>query len=319
MKILEVGKKGIDYDSYLRLQWSITNRCNYCCDYCNVYNQHDPIIDYSKWGPIVHFINNIATKRDVDLRIFGGEPTIHPDIVNILHAIKILNPILIWTNLSRSLDFLELLIRNKKFRFRCTFHPNYSDVYEFMSKLQLLLDRGNDVFVNSMISPEYPEIGFDCYNEIKKLKQYPNFNCSLDKIHYQDETNFNQQDQLKFDAEQEKHTDRGYYIKVREDGVEKIISIPYNQIIEKDLNNFYMYKCYTGPNSIYIDSNGDIYRCFTYKNSGKFPILNLLKDSFEDYIKFFKNPNLCLLKKCYCELDIKKEKFNEGTISSCLL
>jgi len=310
MDIIESGKRGIDYDNYLRIQWAITNRCNYLCKYCSVYNQTENFTTPQYWIQIAEMINMLSDGMETDVRIFGGEPTIHPNFIEIIRSLESTYPILIWTNLSQSLDFLEKLISNKTFRFRCTFHPNYADLYEFMIKLQMLLDKGNEVFVNSMISPSYPEIGFECYDKIKKLKQYPNFNCSIDKIHYQDQDNdfFTFEHVERFNKEQNIHSDRGYYIKVKENNDIRTINIPYNKLIEDGLNNFYLYKCYTGPNSIYIDFNGDVYRCFTYKNSKQKPILNLIRDHFKDYTKFFNRPNICLLKECYCELDIKKEK-----------
>ena len=83
--IKEVCHKTFKTDPcYFSMHWSITNNCNYKCDYCGVWRD-EPNYPYAK---IVDYINHVNTIKNVDTVLFGGEPLIHRDIRKIVADLK---------------------------------------------------------------------------------------------------------------------------------------------------------------------------------------------------------------------------------------
>ena len=127
MKLIVTGKQE---HNALTLFWHLTNYCNYNCHYCK-----KPSHLYYSSLEHLQEINNYADKIRTII-LFGGEPTFHPKIKEIIKNLKV-KDIRIWTNLSRSLNFyLELDL--SKISLNCTFHADIADISEFIKKLDSL-------------------------------------------------------------------------------------------------------------------------------------------------------------------------------------
>lgn len=303
MKIIECGKYGIDYNTFFRVQWSLTNKCNYNCYYCNSNNNKENFSDLLTVEKIIDFINILSKIKNVDIRLFGGEPTIHPHFKKILTDIETKN-ILLWTNLSQSESFFES-IKNISIKYRCSLHLKYSETNSFLKKIKVLKEN-NNIFVNVMTSFDNVQTSVNIYNQIKKWKTN-NFNCSLDKIFYDNEK-FSNDDNIIIEREQLDHINNGYYIVYLKNGITNIKNISYNTITNNQWNNFYLFNCLTKSNSIFIDFNGDVYNCVTYKTKGFKPFFNIVNDDISIFFNEISKKNFCLSKICTCEYDIKKIK-----------
>jgi len=96
----------------VHFSWYLTNWCNYSCNYCSTkemmvdeWQKSDSI---SKYKIVLAKLSNIDTDFEVDL--FGGEPTLHPNIDEIIIKLKEIprcKSIMIVTNLSRSVNFYK--------------------------------------------------------------------------------------------------------------------------------------------------------------------------------------------------------------------
>lgn len=88
----------------------LTNKCNYECEYCDQRNfrkSQDMSIDTVK--AILEYCK-LVTKNKISFHLFGGEPTLNPDIFEIVDLIKLYNyEICMTTNLSQSVDFYKKL------------------------------------------------------------------------------------------------------------------------------------------------------------------------------------------------------------------
>lgn len=87
-EIVAVGQVKKIKDQFLLIDWSITKRCNYDCSYCPP-NIHDnfsnfPSPDILKTR-ILPFLKN--TNMPVNVIISGGEPTLHPNLLDVVKMI----------------------------------------------------------------------------------------------------------------------------------------------------------------------------------------------------------------------------------------
>lgn len=79
-------------DKWLRVEWNLGKRCNYDCSYCG--NEiHDNTSEHLSLVVIENTIKNISnTAKDQNkicrISLTGGEPFVHPKIIDILKIIK---------------------------------------------------------------------------------------------------------------------------------------------------------------------------------------------------------------------------------------
>lgn len=127
------------------LHWSLTNWCNYKCSYCSVYDAVHS--DFSK--PDHTALHNLSLARinaissDFNMCITGGEPTLHPQFVEIITALVKMDHCLnvaVFTNLSRSENYYRSLeqINSSKLGICASYHPEFSDVNKFISKAKAI-------------------------------------------------------------------------------------------------------------------------------------------------------------------------------------
>jgi len=102
------------YKNSFKLLVYIIDSCNYNCEYCyNDFPRTNIKLDLNK---LYFFIKNILIdihKKDyIWLELIGGEPTLHPDLLDFCQKISKLNNIYmtIYTNFSKDIDFYKTLL-----------------------------------------------------------------------------------------------------------------------------------------------------------------------------------------------------------------
>ena len=126
--------------SHDRCYWAhmVTLRCNGKCPFCILNGRGQRIVQQEMSGKeILDWWNNVKHKPGQKLSIIGGEPTLHPDIVEIINNLKNYN-ITITTNCKG--PFYKDANFNKKFkvhststlRINTTFHPHHITAEEYI-------------------------------------------------------------------------------------------------------------------------------------------------------------------------------------------
>ena len=264
------------------LHWAITNNCNYQCDYCGVHKKEK----YYDFQNILEFINFLGTIHNVETVLFGGEPLVHPNILQIVGELE--TDVKICTNLSRNLGFLRQLTGiNRDLKIVASYHYHKDDLATFYEKITHMVDYSDFVKVKVMWDSRFKEECKKVYQFLWPLqKQYDNFKVYLDMV-YHEICHFLDEDVKFFERIQDDNrfwtmTERGE------------VYTSYNEI-RRQFNgfpNFYGWKCYTGPKGLFIDSNGSVYRCQTKRNKNK-PIFNLNTDDFTKYLSILEEPIIC--------------------------
>ena len=85
----------------LMVEWELTLKCNYSCNYCGLLR---PIQEITDEKMLYDFIEDINTKYpSTEIFLFGGEPFLHPKIEFILKTLQSFNqPFVIQSNLSNT-------------------------------------------------------------------------------------------------------------------------------------------------------------------------------------------------------------------------
>ena len=96
--------------------WDLTRRCNYSCTYCYP-GSHNSYENYRSLGSLKHAVDVLTDQwirgSSVSFQLAGGEPTLHPNYLELLAYIRLRNPhsvFLTTTNGSRESSFYRNLV-----------------------------------------------------------------------------------------------------------------------------------------------------------------------------------------------------------------
>ena len=165
-EVIEAGDP--DYN-LLTFSWDLVDVCQYNCSYCASMNfnlntfKNDPILRHS-WKKVVKLLGLKSIKNNFSVELLGGEPTLHPDIYEIiteLCKIERCIQIELITNLAKSFSFYEKF-NKEEFAKICmipSFHPEYYK-HSFVEKIIQL-------------------------NALEHINIYPNINLSDDKKNWE--------------------------------------------------------------------------------------------------------------------------------------
>lgn len=173
----KIKKKKIIYrfpDSTKKYYWTahITMKCNYNCGYCiQKYNlkqyglknfSFTEELSGDKW---IRFFESIEPKDRMLQVIEGGEPSLHPDFLEIVLNISDCKRLCINTNLS--FDVAQLISkahkRKSKIEIWTSFQPDFADEKEYiekcleLKKINFLEDISIDVPAGELISINFPK------------------------------------------------------------------------------------------------------------------------------------------------------------------
>jgi len=155
-----------DYSPYII--WEIIEKCNFNCGYCTfVKNPNFNCISNIKRG-----IDTITSSTEYPIIDFtGGEPTLHPDLSEILDysTEKSKNDVYVTTNASMNVNELNRVLDNVKHKqklgFYLTYHHKQTNISQYIEFANMLKDNNCKVFIKFLCDPKD-------FNGIKKSYEY---------------------------------------------------------------------------------------------------------------------------------------------------
>jgi len=283
MEVVEAGYK--DYN-IVTFAWNIIDICQYKCSYC--YAVDFNVNTYRKkslaWKIVLSKLKRVDTPFVVE--ILGGEPTLHPHILEItkeLNKLKNCIKIELITNLAKKMSYFEKfdIPECNKLEITPSYHPEYKE--GFLDKC-FELKKFNNIhyLVNVNLSDDPEEWEYIKYmlSKSEELKMGFNFLFTAPrwKPNYTEEF---------FEYFAEILVNNDYYPFTFSDGNTKNITT--QDIVKNKLNKFKGFKC---KSLIYdIDLYGVITNMCTYK---KQPLM-LSKDSLVAEV-------ICPQDSCDCDL-----------------
>lgn len=275
------------------IYFQITDKCNYCCEYCIqdkqiTQNANDEVLD-----ALINIIYNL--KGTWKFMIMGGEALVHPRFFELAEIISKYNhKLFLITNFSFPIDTYKKLadiMGNKLVKFNASLHlsqvKSIDDFIEKTVEFNLYKSRKTDFSVTSVISDE----SFEILQEVKlKLKKH-NIKMNLQRCRTDSEY-------IKYDNKIEK------YLNKNPENSAKITD-------NLDNANPYGIICSAGYKSYRILKNGDVHRCATEQ-----PDLFLLGNITDKTFKPFTQPMPCLAQKCICCNTVMANHMIEYDLSS---
>jgi organic radical activating enzyme len=270
MEVVEAGHK--DYD-LITFAWNIIDICQYKCSYCCAVDFN--VNTYRKksmaWKIVLSKLKRLDTP--FVLEILGGEPTLHPHILEITKELNKLEnciKIELITNLAKKMSYFEKfdIPECNKLEITPSYHPEYKE--GFLDKCFELKKFNNThycVNVNLSDDPEEWEYIKYILSKSEELKMGINFLFPAGewKPNYTKEF-------FKYFKEYLDIVNKDYYPFTFSDGNTKNITTQY--LIENKLNKFKGFKC---KSLIYeIDLYGAITNLCTYKKQPLMPSKNSL-------------------------------------------
>ena len=133
-------------DNWLRIEWNLGKRCNYDCSYCgsDIHDRESSHLSLEVIEKTVKQIASVAGSQGKECRISltGGEPFVHPKIIEILKIIKEngINKISVTTNGSvplkkyaESIPYIDYFIFSYHFEF--AYHDKIINTIVELNKL----------------------------------------------------------------------------------------------------------------------------------------------------------------------------------------
>lgn len=124
-KYKEVG----EIDELPMISWTINDNCQYRCEYCYVDLQ---VNERTSLGGVSKLVLNALRGLDgnFNIELLGGEPTMHPnyiEIINELIGLDTVRQLTVTSNIKKNMDFWEKHPKHKKIRIFVSQHPEYED------------------------------------------------------------------------------------------------------------------------------------------------------------------------------------------------
>lgn len=185
-RVIRQGSYNALFEMPLVVSWEITNMCNLQCSYCVYPNLENKKIDKQKFPPFQHMMNVVQHLAELNrpyynITLSGGEPTVHPDFVQIMDEIfckldRKVNSLYILSNgltnmnnykkIAQLSDNFPILLVN-------SIHCEYLDIERITDLISLFQKNGNLHF-RILFKKELRETVKDVFNILAEFrKKFP--------------------------------------------------------------------------------------------------------------------------------------------------
>ena len=305
-------------DDLLYILAYIEDNCNYNCSYCYNIKPYTKIqLNLIKLYKYIQYIKQKYPTKYIQLELIGGEPTLHPDLLDFCKKVSNIDNILIkiFTNLSASILLYNSLLINKNIILIASWHSLKNDLLNinYITKIiQLLKKYKNQIEVRIMYEIFNTKNALNVANEILPYSNNMLFDLSFlfnpnSKLPENTIFEYTKQQLNNFNIFHNQHnirSNRKEFLIRYNDNTEELKT--FTDMFCNKSYNFKRWLCNAGKNSLYIDYDGSVYPCVEYSCDNKKPIFNI--NNSLSYLNYKFKPILCKLEFCSCDWDIKKKK-----------
>lgn len=277
----------------------ITDFCNYNCWYC--YNKKPKEKLHLNLDILSDYVIKLkdVTKRCIDLDLIGGEPSIHPDLIQFCEKLYGMTNINIYTNFSKSDDFYQKL-EKLDIKFDISYHningKKNQSVIDRIYKTDSKNIRGVTIMIDKNSFDDDIEIFYQLQNDLK------NIDVDFQPVIIGDQIDTYSQKQIDIlDSISEEDTCKVFKIKLK-NGDEMDVS--HNQIYQITKQKYKRWLCNAGLDLMYIHVDGNIYNCDGYFYAKMKPVGNI----YSNVLYMPNKKTLCDVENCPFQDNVRKIK-----------
>ena len=279
----------------------IIDSCNYNCSYC--YNKKPRTRQNIDLSSLYSMHMQMLKKfKNIKCELIGGEPTLHPDLLEFCQKTKEFPSIslLIYSNGSKDVAYIAKLLRCGV-DMALTLHYSM-DSDSLLQKVIALSNAGfsKQIQLRIMLEHGYEHQSFSLYDKAKHICSQ----CDV-RLCLIDDTIKSYSQEFHEKIQKSSLLTENTFIS-RSNSIYEFVSFD-SLYIDPDVidsMSFRNWVCNAGYNYIYVHSNGNIYQCQTYFENRQDYMCNI--SNFSNSI--FKK-HICKMKNCSnCEICIDKQK-----------
>ena len=286
------------YSKVINVKIYAIDACNYNCEYC--YNKRPRCGSILDLTAVCNFLSqvHIKFKKYINIEIIGGEPTLHPNLIDFCKKIHQSSGMhcSIYSNFSASTGlYLQLLALGIGFTW--SFHSKHHDFASKLDEIPFEYYSQNNINIRIMFEQQnFNLVKNLCLSIIDKYKDY--FEPAIVqnyRIRYSSEyLDF-------YNVINSKVKQKYVYTATYRNGNTRNLTV---NMAEKNFKNFKYWLCYAGLEYFYIHANGNVYSCINQYERAQLPTCNI--NSQFDNMPF--KPMVCTYDTCPCIWEVHKKK-----------
>ena len=288
----------------------ICDICNYNCWYCyNAKPRTQKYIDLNKLYCFLQFVHS-RLQKNVVVILIGGEPTLHPHIIDFCNKCYQCGYIdaITYSNFSLDIEFYNKLILDCNVKLLLSFHCSECNEEKFISKLSQIVDKTSIYDLNVIADPTKFNSCIKAFDRVRNDLNINTASLTLVKCKSNDKrfvidnyASIYSDDQLTIAKQKSKNAPTNDFLTIEyDDGM--IEEIDTADIDQRDIS-FYLWLCDAGKKFFYVDMHENIYPCNLDAGNSSKIIGNL---SFLPNVKL--QQHICQHKACYCGLNALKTR-----------
>lgn len=287
------------HSEYIKVEWNLGKRCNYDCSYCPSYI-HDNNSPHTDINLLKQTVDKLCElNKPVRISLTGGEPSVHPDIEELLKYIKSKDMWLSMTTNGTRRPLWYTLQLLDQYVFSLHFEHEWAKVLYTIKTVHEQL-HGAHIFVHVMAHQDKME-------EVRSavhILEANNIKYSIRRVRWT-EGDHDLFDDMKYDQ-----NDLDWILSKSSTVVENTVILykdkenvllHANDVIKQHMNQYKDWQCSAGLESLMINWDGEVHRA-TCRVGGS--LGNIYNNTFTVPTE----PIICTRNYCTCEADIPLTK-----------
>ena len=322
MELIRVEHASKKYKEWVRIEWNMGRRCNFDCSYCgaDLHDNKSKHLPFEKFDDAVRTMREFYADKQIRMSLTGGEPFVHPRILDILKLFPkygvdevstITNGSLPLKKYQTALEYIDNLIFSWHFEFLRVDHMKHvlSNLNRKQVKVHLMYLPGQLEEIKGVV---------DWLNDnnvkfnVRRIRPMTNLQTGeVNKpyssgmkfagIQYGGAENYYSQEELDYLKTFNKAGTAELNCELFTKQEQWLDNV--NTLTKNKWNTFKRWKCMAGIETLMIDNDGSVYRA-TCKQGG---VLGNIETGFT----LEEDPVLCMKQWCNCAADLNTTKWLE--------
>ena len=322
MELIRVEHASKKYKEWVRIEWNMGRRCNFDCSYCgaDLHDNKSKHLPFEKFDDAVRTMREFYADKQIRMSLTGGEPFVHPRILDILQLFPkygvdevstITNGSLPLKKYQTALEYIDNLIFSWHFEFLRVDHMKHvlSNLNRKQVKVHLMYLPGQLEEIKGVV---------DWLNDnnvkfnVRRIRPMTNLQTGeVNKpyssgmkfagIQYGGAENYYSQEELDYLKTFNKAGTAELNCELFTKEEQWLDNV--NTLTKNKWNTFKRWKCMAGIETLMIDNDGSVYRA-TCKQGG---VLGNIETGFT----LEEDPVLCMKQWCNCAADLNTTKWLE--------